>query len=408
MKNGLWLMLCLPMMACTVHVNGDEATEGGGKWHVSVGGWGGVKGNGKLVTETRPLAAVQGVELRGPIEVNVRVVAGSAASMTLEGDENLLKFIVTEQVGDALVIRTNGNFSSTRPLKVNLVLPALARINSSGSGDIVVQGLDAQRFELEASGPGDTRLEGKVAELDGNVSGSGDLVLDRLEAGRVVLDQSGPGDVTLRGRASSLQATVSGSGDLMLAGLEGPAELRLDGPGSASVRGKVAGLLVQSSGSGSVAVDGISGGTVKVDGSGPGDIRLVGQASNIKIALTGSGDLNAGALSMQDVELEMHGPGDVMLGTVAAERFHAQMSGSGDLQAVGSVRDLLLQVDGPGEAGLSRLVAQNAKLQSTGSGDISADVRNRLEAQSDGPGEIRVQGKPAERNVQGKRVQVQS
>ncbi|GAB3244502.1 head GIN domain-containing protein [Chitinimonas naiadis] len=407
MRSATLLALCLPLAACSVYVDSEGKEPDSGKLHISIGGFGGIKGNGKLASEARPITALRVVESDSVVDVMVELVPGSTPTLQVEADENLLSKISTVQEGDKLVIRTKGAFSTDQHVRAILTLPTLARVSNQGSGDMTVRGLDAERFELDASGPGDVTLKGKVKQLQLANSGSSDISLEGVEVGQLKLRLSGPGDVSIDGHIADLDARLSGSGDLQLSGLSGAANMRLDGPGTATLVGKITSLQAWLGGSGGIAVQGLDGGTVGIEGHGPGDVELSGKASGLKVALSGSGSLDASGLSVTDVDVILSGPGDVTLGSVQAERFNAHLSGSGDLAASGKTKQLAVEVSGPGNAVLSGLVAQDADLQTSGSGDITAGVMATLRAHTSGPGEIQVHGKPAVREMQGRGIMVQ-
>ncbi|HEY9101016.1 GIN domain-containing protein [Chitinimonas sp.] len=407
MRSAICLALCLPLVACTVYVDGEGKEQDGEKLHISISGFGGVKGNGKLVSQTRAISAVKTVELDSSVDLSIELAAGTTPSLVVEADENLQSMVQTVMEGDRLVIRSKGSFSTRNPMHATLKLPSLERAINRSSGDMTLRGLDAERFVFDASGPGDVHLSGKAKRLEVAVSGSGDLALEGLDSEHLQVRMSGPGNVSGTGRVAGVDAQLSGSGDLKLSNLSGPAEVRLDGPGGAELTGKVASLQAWVGGSGGVTVQGLDGGTVSVEGHGPGDVQLMGRASSLKLALSGSGDLEAGSLSVADVEASMSGPGNASLGSVQAERFKARLSGSGDLSASGKAKTLDIEVSGPGNASLAGLVAQDAQLQSSGSGDIEAAVMANLKAHTSGPGEIQVHGKPTVRELQGKGIQIQ-
>ncbi|GLR13692.1 DUF2807 domain-containing protein [Chitinimonas prasina] len=272
MRYGLLLALCLPLAACSINVDNDEKTGDIRKVHVSIGGMGGVKGNGVVTKESRTLTAVKTVKSTGSMDVDVRI--GDTPSMVVEGDENLVKLVVTEQVGDKLIIKTEGAFSTEQGLKVSIVTPALASLENTGSGDVTVRGLAGGDLLVESTGSGETSLSGKLGKLTVRMVGSGDLVGDGLlptdvkidvlgsgeaKLGRIEVDRfeaaiKGSGGVEASGLAKMLEGNVMGSGELDLQGLQSQ-EAKLDLMGSGDMRvHAVASVIANAMGSGDITI----------------------------------------------------------------------------------------------------------------------------------------------------------
>ncbi|WP_179958349.1 head GIN domain-containing protein [Chitinimonas arctica] len=250
MKSSLLLALCLPLAACNVHVGTDEKSGEVREINISVTGENELAGNGKHASQTRTVGAVKEVEATGRVDVQIRI--GATPSLTVEGDENLLAEVVTEQAGDKLIIRNKRSFSSKGPLKVILVTPAVAVLRSTGSGDISVEGLAGGDLKLESTGSGDIKLAGQLGLLTARLVGSGDLQSETLKPANITLDLLGAGEVTMgsvdvdrfeanlkgsgtitaSGTAKTLVGSVLGSGDLQLEQLHAhTAELQLMGSG---------------------------------------------------------------------------------------------------------------------------------------------------------------------------------
>jgi hypothetical protein len=64
------------------------------------------------------------------------------------------------------------------------------------------------------NGPGDVSASGVTQDLNLVVSGSGDLDIGDIRANRINAALHGPGSVELRGTAKEIRAEVHGSGDL--------------------------------------------------------------------------------------------------------------------------------------------------------------------------------------------------
>jgi hypothetical protein len=214
--------------------------------------WGsGVKGSGVERTETRSVSKFKGIEVGGAFDVDV--VAGSGETkVELIGDDNLLDFVETEVQGGVLAIRTKKSISPKLKLRVRIATQDLASLRSSGASDVVVNGINNERFtietsgagsvkasvqtndlRIETSGAGDVRIGGSAKTLSLETSGAADIDAHELKAAKVRVEVSGAGDVSVFA-AEELDVSVSGAGDVQYSG--NPKIVNKDVSGAGSVR----------------------------------------------------------------------------------------------------------------------------------------------------------------------------
>jgi hypothetical protein len=155
-----------------------------------------IKGNGNLRSEERNASNLSRIKIRGGI--NVEVVPGSA-SLKVEADENLLKYIETRDEDGWIVIKTkdNVNLKSGNPIRVYLSTDKIRDINIAGSGFVKGSGkfTGADKLNIE-------------------VAGSGDVVL-AVNTPKVNVDIRGSGSVTLAGETKDANIDIAGSGNYM-------------------------------------------------------------------------------------------------------------------------------------------------------------------------------------------------
>ena len=245
-----------------------------------------VKGNGEVTTDKRPVNGLTALNISGPLQVEVRV--GGAAALEIVGDSNLISLVQSQVSGDSQKIWIDDKFTSTNPIRVIYTVPVLQEVNSSGSGRLMVNGLNGGTFNLKNNGSRTVVLDGRVTQLD--------------------------------------------------------------------------------------------------------------------IDSVGSGKINANALQSQDTKARVQGSGSLNLGQVSGKELHVTVHGSGSVNASGNVRNLVAQTHGSGSAELSAVKSLTADLSTYGSGDVSAAVSQSVIAQSTGSGHVTIYGNPAQRNVNGKRV----
>ena len=233
-----------------------------------------VAGNGILAHDVRQVGAVSGLEVSGPLEVNVRV--GPATSLSVDADSNLLPMIRSEVSGGSLHVWVEGSVRSNNSMRVTYTTPSLLLLRSSGSGRLTVNDLNGAALDFSKSGSGTATLTGRVAELDLHHSGSGEVNARGLGMGTARVEQSGSGrtglgpvqgaNLALRasgsgmieasGAVATVSARTSGSGQIDIAGVVSEqADLTTSGSGGISATVKRS-VLAQTSGSGHITVYG--------------------------------------------------------------------------------------------------------------------------------------------------------
>ncbi|HET9581367.1 MAG TPA: head GIN domain-containing protein [Gemmatimonadota bacterium] len=208
----------------------------------------GVRGTGHRIAQTRDVPEFDRVSVSGDFEV--RIVAGAAPGVRLEGDDNLLPLLETEVDGGTLRILPQRSLRPVERVLIEIETPRLAGVEASGSSNVRVTGIRSTAFDASVSGSGSVHAEGSFGHLTTSVSGSGN-VLGRGEAETITVRVSGSGDVDLLAvRARSAEVDGSGSGDVAVHVTE-RLDVSLSGSGDVRYAGSPA---VRSSTSGSASV----------------------------------------------------------------------------------------------------------------------------------------------------------
>ena len=191
------------------------------------------EGSGVAATEAREVSAFQSIDLAGSNNVVVRV--GEKQSVVVKADDNLLDRVTTEVNSGTLVIaNTPGNLTAKSPMRVEIDVPALDALTLSGSGNIVVTGVEAKRLAVNLPGSGTLTGNGAATRLVVTVGGSGTVELTRLVASDVRADVSGSGSIFVTA-TKRLDASVSGSGAILYAG--SPSNVTSNITGSGAITG---------------------------------------------------------------------------------------------------------------------------------------------------------------------------
>ena len=213
-----------------------------------------IKGNGDVTTITRSTADYDEIKCAG--SMNFVLVKGTEGNIKIEGESNLLEYIITEVEGNTLKIKTENNISLktsfNKTITITIPFEDIDYVSLSGSGDVINKDkITANKFTTK-------------------VSGSGDVVLD-VEANDITASVTGSGDLTLNGKTKDLKASVTGSGDFHGYNLD-----------AVDVDAKV-------TGSGDVEI--VCNGDLNARVIGSGDIEYKGNPKHEDTKVTGSGSI---------------------------------------------------------------------------------------------------------------------
>ncbi len=193
----------------------------------------GIKGSGDLITEEREVEPFRRIESNGAADIFVTV--GEKLSVKVTFDDNLIDLIETKTRGKTLKIGNRENYRSRHGCKIEITVPELERVYLRGSGDILVERLEAEFFEFKLSGSGSLVAEGTTNELEVRLSGSGDIDTRGLIAREAYVSLSGSGEIKIRAE-ESFDGSLSGSGDIAIYG--NPPDFSKSVSGSGSIRKK--------------------------------------------------------------------------------------------------------------------------------------------------------------------------
>lgn len=200
-------------------------------WVQSTGS--GVKGSGVQASETRTVSGFQAIEADTAANIDVKV--GGSYSLSIEGDDNLLKLITTKVEGDKLKIKSEKSFNPTKRIAIHITTPKLNDFSLDGAGNVSLKGLDSGRLHLSLDGAGNIDAQGKVSDLRVQLDGAGNARMFDLRAENVDATLSGAGNLDLYA-SKSLKARVDGVGNIHYKGNPATKSTHVDGVGS--IRGE--------------------------------------------------------------------------------------------------------------------------------------------------------------------------
>lgn len=180
-----------------------------GGCHVS-----GIKGNGDIVTQNRPVQEFSSVDAEGAF--NIEWVQGPA-SCTITTDENLQSRIETRMKGSTLELEWHGQLRPTRGVKVKLSSSTLTAARLTGAVRLTATKISGKGFYLEGSGATRVTVDGTAGELLATMSGASRLDASSLQVKTAKLSISGAGKAEVSA-SDSLKVSISGAGKVRYSG----------------------------------------------------------------------------------------------------------------------------------------------------------------------------------------------
>jgi len=177
-----------------------------------------VRGNGNVITKERKTDSFTGVRVSSAIDLYLK--QGDNESMSVEADENLHKYIITEVRGGILHVYADANIRDAERRRVYVTMKEVNSVKTTSAGDVVGQTpVKTDRLELSASSAGDIKLEVYAREIDLDISSSGDITLTG-EVEKLNGDLSSAGNLNafdLLVREADLSASSAGDADINVA-----------------------------------------------------------------------------------------------------------------------------------------------------------------------------------------------
>lgn len=211
---------------------------------------GGIKGDGNVLKETRQVKSFDAIDVSGGFDIVLK--QGTAESVTVEADANLLPVIRTEVTGNTLVIETKKPVNRPTVMKVYVTVVNLKAIDVSGAVDIETDGrLSVPELFIDGSGASDSDME---------------LAVDRLK-----LDLSGASKMKFRGAARDVEMDLSGASDIFAYDLLAENyDLEISGAGNAQINVSK---------------------RIRAEISGAGSVRYKGSPSQVDQSVSGAGSI---------------------------------------------------------------------------------------------------------------------
>ncbi|PHV33789.1 hypothetical protein CSQ94_11230 [Janthinobacterium sp. BJB312] len=149
MRTLLTLCCAVALGGCAIVINPND-----GEVRYADSSGNAIQGSGQVSRDVRQVSNISALDIdnmkRIDIKIDVRV--GPTASLVIEADSNLQPLIHSDVNGNTLRLWSDTNIRSSNGIHVIYTTPQLKKINISGSGRLVVSGLNGDDFSLEQLG----------------------------------------------------------------------------------------------------------------------------------------------------------------------------------------------------------------------------------------------------------------
>ncbi|SDF07426.1 Putative auto-transporter adhesin, head GIN domain [Mucilaginibacter pineti] len=146
--------------------------------------------SGNKITETRKATEFNKIDISGEA-YKIHLKQDSSLTITINGDDNLLKYISTSVSGGRLYIKAKKNMCNADSIVINIGIKNLSEIKSSGAAVVSSTG------------------KINTGDINFDLSGATNLNLD-INAARVTTNISGASEQNLTGQAASNTIATSG------------------------------------------------------------------------------------------------------------------------------------------------------------------------------------------------------
>jgi hypothetical protein len=175
-----------------------------------------IKGSGRIDTDIRKLEDFNQVTINVPGDIFLQ--QGTTSSVIIEGDDNVISNIETENTHGSVTIRTKPGlyFSTKLPLTYKIITPNLNFLQINGVGSLTTDGaLSSDQFELFINGSGDAELNLTTQDLKIQIIGAGSCkIMGSTISEKITIQGSGECDA-FDVKAIDGKIDISGSGSVL-------------------------------------------------------------------------------------------------------------------------------------------------------------------------------------------------
>lgn len=188
----------------------------------------GIRGNGRIRTEERPISAFANLDAGGAFEIEWQ---SGAPAIRITTDENLLAYVENDVSENTLRLRMREHVWPTHGIKVVISSPVRAGGRIRGAVKLTAKQLSGSSFALESQGASEVSLDGSVDQLLVDMTGASQLAADGLHAKTAEISTTGAGDAEVT-VTDTLKVVITGAGKVTYSGNPPTIEKHITGAGS--------------------------------------------------------------------------------------------------------------------------------------------------------------------------------
>jgi hypothetical protein len=195
---------------------------------VSACHWPGIRGNGHVVTDQRPVTEFSDIKCGGAFEIEWH---SGAPSLSITTDDNLLRYIDNHIEGKTLRVHSKNQLYPTQHIKILVTSPTLTGASLSGAVRMTATQVSCPKFYLQTSGAAQVTLDGKADELLADMSGAAKLIAEALHTKSANISSSGAAKAQIYA-SEALRVSINGAGKVTYYGHPPKVERHVSGAGS--------------------------------------------------------------------------------------------------------------------------------------------------------------------------------
>jgi hypothetical protein len=190
--------------------------------------WIGIRGNGHVVTQQRPISEFTQIAGSGGLKIEWH---SGPPSLSITTDENLLSHIDNQISGNTLRIHTRDRIRPTHSVKISVSSAKLNGADLSGAVDLIAKGVSGPKFYVRARGASDITIDGNVDEFLGDITGATDVHAQGLQTKTTEISSTGASSAKIS-VSEALRVSITGAGDVTYFGNPKTIEKHITGAGS--------------------------------------------------------------------------------------------------------------------------------------------------------------------------------
>lgn len=190
--------------------------------------WGGIVGNGHIVTDTRSVSDFSEIQADGGFQIEWR---NGPPSLSITTDENVLPHIESQNVDHRLRLHTNGSIWSSHGIKVAISSSTRTGAKLTGAARLTANQLSGHSFAIESTGAAKVFLDGRVDQLVTDMTGASRLQAESLQTKTAEISSTGASHAEV-GVSETLKVSITGAGKVIYSGNPPTVEKHISGAGS--------------------------------------------------------------------------------------------------------------------------------------------------------------------------------